>query len=106
MLTKAITALLKTAVKFSSSGETIKQSWKMAGEDIALTIKAKGLSLTDTQIAKLFDVFSIGEAIFENEDLGLELPLAERIIKLFEGSLQAERLEENGIKFTVLLKTE
>jgi len=49
-------------------------------------------------------VFSIAEAITPGGDLGLAMPVAQRILALFGGSVAVENEEQSGIRLTVSLQ--
>ena len=55
-------------------------------------------------IQEFFEIFSISEPITPGGDLGLEPPVAEKIIKLFGGSVMVENLNPPGVQFNVRLK--
>lgn len=103
LLTKAVQALLETAVKFSKPGEVVRLRRVLSRVGIQVAIVAGG-TIPDASLAKFFQVFSIGEAITPGGDLGLGPPVAQRILALFGGSITVENLEPAGIQLTVFLK--
>ncbi len=103
LLTKAVQALLETAVKFSKPGEVVRLNRLPCQEGIQIAIIAGG-TIPEPSLAKFFQVFSIGEAITPGGDLGLGPPVAQRILALFGGSITVENLEPAGIQLTIFLK--
>ncbi len=106
LLTKALNALLTTAVKFSQKGSRIAFSSELLNSEFSFRISTTGLPIPENLLPKFFDLFSITEAITPGGDLGLAPPLAERIITLFGGSVAVENLDLPGVCFTVKLKPE
>ncbi len=104
LLVKAFQALLETAVKFSDAGETVRLACQSAPDGIHVVIESRGRTIPAPAIPKFFDVFSIGEAITPGGDLGLDPPLAYRILSLFGGSVTIENRHPSGIQLTVSLK--
>jgi hypothetical protein len=49
-------------------------------------------------ITKFFEIFSIGEGMTPGGEMGLDLPLAHRILSLFGGSVTAENRQPVGIR--------
>jgi hypothetical protein len=55
-------------------------------------------------ITKFFEIFSIGEAMTPCGEMGLDPPLAHRILSLFGGSVTAENRQPVGIRLTAAFK--
>ena len=105
LLIKAFQALLETAVKFSSSGATVRLSGKNTPTESRLVIEATGRKIPPQALPRFFDVLAIGESITPGGDLGLGPPVAERIISLFGGSVTVENLDPSGIRLGIDLKS-
>jgi K+-sensing histidine kinase KdpD len=105
LLIKAFQALLETAVKFSSSGATVRLSGSAALTETRLAIETSGRKIPPQALARFFDVLAIGDSITPGGDLGLGPPVAERIISLFGGSVAVENLDPPGIRLAIVLKT-
>jgi two-component system sensor histidine kinase/response regulator len=104
LLVKALQALLETAVKFSDAGESVRLASQSAPDGIHVVIESRGRTIPAPAIPKFFDLFSIGEAITPGGDLGLDAPVAYRILSLFGGSVTIENRIPSGIQLTVSLK--
>lgn len=104
LLTKALAALLKTAVKFSNEGQLVTLSCSSTEDEIAIGIRATGQTIPEEAIPRFFEVFSIAEPITSGGDLGLSPAVAERILRLFDGTVTVENQEPPGISFMVRLK--
>ncbi len=101
---KAFIALMETAVKFSSPENAVEVSCDMAKNGFLVTICAKSGSIPEDAIPKFFEVFSIAKPITPGGDLGLGPPVAERILRLFGGSVTVSNQEPQGVVFKVWLK--
>ena len=104
-LSKALEALLETAIKFAKAGTTIRFSGTDLETGILLTIEASGRSILEKYLPRFFDVLAIADPIIPGGDLGLRPAVAERIITLFGGSVTAENLDPAGIRLTVRLRS-
>lgn len=105
LLEKALAALLETAVKFSEPGRTVDISFRNGEGSLRLTIDACGLNIPDTVLPRFFEVMAISESMTPGGDLGLAPAVAERIVKLFGGSVDVENRHPPGIRLTVNLRT-
>jgi two-component system, sensor histidine kinase and response regulator len=101
LLVKAFEALLETAVKFSNAGEIVQVTQHPS--ENAIEIESCGRSIPPAAIPKFFEIFSIGEAITPGGDLGLDAPVAHRILKLFGGTVAVENRDSPGIRITVFV---
>ena len=105
LLTRAMQALIETAVKFSERGETVRLACQTVEDSIEVTIESRGLTIPDNAIPKFFDIFTIGEALAPGGDLGVGPSVAFRILSLFDGSVKVANQIPAGIRLTVMLKT-
>ncbi|MCP5004770.1 MAG: HAMP domain-containing histidine kinase, partial [Planctomycetes bacterium] len=62
-------------------------------------------SIPDDVIPDFFEIFTSSGTVVPGGDLGLDPPIAERIIKLFGGSVFVENIESSKMLFTVKLKS-
>jgi two-component system, sensor histidine kinase and response regulator len=97
LLVRAFQALVETAVKFSTEGETVR----LFCEPGSVTIESCGRSIPTSALGKFFDVFSIAEAVTPGGDLGVGPALAHRILSLFGGSVSVANCSSPGIKLTI-----
>jgi len=101
---RALQALLDTAVKFSGPGQTVALAGREAEGTVALEISTWGQNVPADLVPKFFKVLGVSQAVAPGGDLGLSLPLAERVISLFGGSMGVENLTPPGLKITAHLK--
>ena len=104
LLLIALQALLETAVKFSVEDETVSLTTRTLADEGQVEIRSRGRSLPAAAIPRFFELFSITEAVTPGGDLGLDAPVAHRILKLCGGSVTVENLDSAGIQITVSLK--
>lgn len=104
LLVKAFSSLLETAVKFSA-GEPVAVVCTCSEKTVEIAISAKGRTIPADMLADFFDVFSASRPIAGVGDLGLGLPVAERIISLFDGSVAVRNEVPAGVSFIVRCRT-
>jgi len=104
LLVRALQALLETAVKFSDKGKVVRSAYGCGENSRTLTIESQGRTIPGPALAKLFDLFSIGDAITPGGDLGVGLPLAYRILSMFGASVSVANGESSGIRLSISLK--
>ncbi|MCP4702609.1 MAG: ATP-binding protein [Gammaproteobacteria bacterium] len=105
LLVKALTALFKTAVRLSEDGGVVDINCALTGDDAAIGIHTAGPAIPEELVPRFFEVYSVVNPITSQGDLGLEPPVAERIISLFGGTVRVENRKPSGVSFTVKLKT-
>ncbi|MCP5006835.1 MAG: hypothetical protein GY941_23250, partial [Planctomycetes bacterium] len=82
LLGKALTSLIKVAVKFSHRGGKINILCERVGTDVFVKIQVNQGSIPDDVIPDFFEIFTSSGTVVPGGDLGLDPPIAERIIKL------------------------
>jgi two-component system, sensor histidine kinase and response regulator len=105
LLIRALQALLETAVKFSTEGETVRLSQEMGPGATKLLIESQGRTIPSAALPKFFDLFSISESSTPGGDLGLGPPVAFRILAFFGASVSVANREPSGIRLTVSLRS-
>jgi len=101
---RALHALLDTAVKFSDPGQMVSLGWREADSTVSLEMTTWGQNVPAGLVPKFFKVMGVSQACAPGGELGLSLPLAERILSLFGGSLAVENVTPPGLKITVHFK--
>jgi two-component system sensor histidine kinase/response regulator len=104
LLVKALHALLETAVKFSTAGDAVRLACQPVSDAIQVGIESRGSSIPAAALGRFFELFSIGEAITPNGDLGLGPPVACRILALFGGSVTAENRQPSGMQLVATFR--
>ena len=104
-LVRAFQSLLETAVKFANPGTTVHLTKVVAPEEISLIITAEGRTIPAVALPNFFSLMKIANPIASGGDLDLAPALAERIVRLYGGTVVVENLNPPGIQMTVRLKT-
>jgi two-component system, sensor histidine kinase and response regulator len=104
LLVRALHALLETAVKFSTEGETVRLSGESLPNSLRVIIESRGRSIPSSALGKFFEILSIGEAMTPGGDLGVVPAMAYRILSLFGGSVSVANRTPSGIALTISLK--
>jgi signal transduction histidine kinase len=103
-LLRALQSLLETALKFARAGTTVRLTQATVPGEISLFIEADGRTIPPEALPHFFDLLAIAKPITGVDDLGLAPALAERIVKLYGGTVSVENLTPPGIRLTVRLK--
>jgi two-component system sensor histidine kinase/response regulator len=101
LLVKALRALVETAVKFSSAGQAVRVGGRRSADRVEIVIQSYAGALSKETLTRFFDLFSIAEVATGGADIGLDPPVAQRIIVLFGGTVTVENREPSGIQLTV-----
>ncbi|MFN7937360.1 MAG: hybrid sensor histidine kinase/response regulator [Bryobacteraceae bacterium] len=104
LLTRAMHALLETAVKFSSQDAVVRLGYAESPDSWKIVFDVDGWTIPSSAIARFFDPFAIAEALSPGGELGLSAPMASRIVSLFGGSVDVANRDETGIRLTVRLR--
>jgi len=102
-LTRALTRLIETGIKFSkSAGEVVVSAYPMEHE-VMLVIKASGWVIPEKEVPDFFEVLAIGRAITPRGDLGLSPAVANQIINLLGGRVMIRNRTPDGIEIVAHL---
>jgi PAS domain S-box-containing protein len=91
-LAQALTNLLNNAAKYTPpAGEIRLTVEREEGGRVAIRVRDTGVGITADLLPKIFDLFTQGERALDRSEggLGIGLTLAQRLIKLHGGSLEA-----------------
>ena len=102
-LTKALTYLLRTGIKFSKPGRKLMLGLDLNPDDVSLVIKADGYGVPEEELARFFDVLAIGKSLVPEGDLGLSPAVAAQIIKLMGGQVRITNVLPHGVRMEVSL---
>ena len=74
-------------------------------DELCIGIQARGTVIPEEAIGTFFEVLSIPSGPISHAGaLGFGPPVAERIIKLFGGSVKVENQDPLGVLFSIMLK--
>jgi DNA-binding response OmpR family regulator len=105
---QAFNAILKTAASLSNQNSEIDIICKPTkfNKSVLISIHTQGTTLPDSKIKKIFGMFSVIEPLdLDEKDLAFGPAVAEKIITLFDGSVNLENnITNNGMVFNIKLK--
>ena len=96
-LTRAMTRLIETGIKFSTPKTEIVLSAFPLEHEVMVVIQARGYSIPEPDLPKFFEVLASGRAIAPRGDIGLSPPVAGQIIKLLGGRVTIKNSTPAGI---------
>jgi signal transduction histidine kinase len=103
-LRHALAELIANAAAFSASnGEIVRTEWASDGM-VWITISDSGPGIPDDDLERVFEPFyQANRRRFEQQGIGLGLPLAKGIIEMHGGSLELQSRVGQGTLVTVCL---
>ncbi|HEY1341667.1 MAG TPA: hybrid sensor histidine kinase/response regulator [Bryobacteraceae bacterium] len=104
LLVKALQSLIETGVKFSKPGQSVQVTCCGPADEVQVAIQSSAGRIPAMAIARFFEIFSIGEGMAPAGEMGLDPPIAHRILSLFGGSVTAENRDPAGIRITAAFK--
>jgi signal transduction histidine kinase len=97
------TNLLSNAVKYSPAGGPIDVVLRVAGPDLVLSVRDRGIGISATDRARLFESFHRGNNVGTIPGTGLGLAVVKRAVDAHGGSIDVTSAEGEGTTFTVRL---
>jgi PAS domain S-box-containing protein len=90
-LSQALTNLLNNAAKYTPPPGEIHLAVEKEGGVVAIRVRDTGVGITADLLPKIFELFTQGERPLDRSEggLGIDLTLAQRLIKLHGGSIEA-----------------
>lgn len=98
--------LLNNARKYSDDGSPIQVSVERDGSEVVITVSDRGVGIDAQLLPRIFELFVQGSRSLERErgGLGIGLTLAERLVRLHGGSIEAKSAGAGqGAEFSVRL---
>lgn len=95
--------LLNNAIKFSNQQGKIEISVKQIDNSVIVSIKDYGIGMTNDEQNKIFNQYYQADSSHNKLGFGLGLPIAKRIVNLFNGDIFVESEKHKGSTFTVKL---
>ncbi len=105
-LTQAVSNLLNNAAKYTNPGGNISLTGEIIGGEAVISIEDTGIGISSKSLPRIFEMFKQAERSQGQSDqgLGIGLTLANRLIKMHGGTLDAQSEGVNkGSIFTVRL---
>ena len=98
--------LLSNALKFSPREGTVRMGLTQRKNRIIFWVQDQGPGIPQEAMEHIFTRFYQADSSHKQEGNGLGLALVDKILKLEDGTIQAENCTEGGCRFTVTLETE
>ena len=95
--------LLDNALKFTSSGGSIRVRLAVSGGEITLRVEDDGCGIAPADVPRVFDRFWRGEAARHKPGNGLGLSLVKAIVTSYGGNIRCESALGKGTIFTIRL---
>jgi signal transduction histidine kinase len=105
-ISQVLVNLLSNAVQYGEADKPVTATVRGEAREVVLTVHNCGPAIAPSQIARLFDPvkrLKDGEAASTNNNLGLGLYIAERIVIAHGGTIEVKSSEKDGTVFTVRL---
>ncbi|MEI7958543.1 MAG: response regulator [Verrucomicrobiota bacterium] len=105
LLAKALEALLEAAMQFSKFGEAIRFSSSASDTEVLLVISTTGSHVPEAVLPRFFDILAMENDLIPPGFLGLRMPVAQRIISIYDGSVTVDNIRPSGIQLAVRFKS-
>jgi signal transduction histidine kinase len=105
-ISQVLVNLLSNAVQYGDADKPVTATVRGEADEVVLTVHNYGPAISPSQIARLFDPvkrLKDGQAASSNNNLGLGLYIAERLVIAHSGTIEVKSSEKDGTVFTVRL---
>lgn len=105
-LTQIVTNLVTNAIKFTETGHVILTIRKLNNQFI-FTVEDTGIGIPEDQLVTIFDKFKQVDSSYNRKygGTGLGLAITQRLVRMFEGTINVKSELNRGSTFTVTLPT-
>lgn len=103
LLKNIVSNLLSNAIKFSPTGATIQVNCGSEGNMFVLSVKDKGIGISDEDKERLFGRFFRGKNAVNIQGTGLGLHIVAKYLELLHGSIRVESVLNEGTTFKIYL---
>jgi len=95
-LLQSIQTLLAAAEKLNSAENPVLISGKADAARVVVSITSSGQTVPEELMKTMFEAFSAERSASYIEDLGLKLPVAEKMIRAMQGRVRVENTDDPG----------
>jgi two-component system, OmpR family, sensor histidine kinase BaeS len=106
LLSRAVSNVLSNAVRHCNEGGSVTLDIDDTGGQTCISIHNTGIPIPEDEIPKVFERLYRGEYARNSPGSGLGLTIAERIVRLHQGTIEIESGDTIGTKFTFRLPSE
>ena len=100
---EALGNILDNAVKYSYEDSTIQVLIREYELYVAISVKNKGIGISEQESSKIFGRFYRSEKVLQKEGVGLGLYLARKILQRENGYIEVRSEEGDGAEFILYL---
>lgn len=100
---QAVATILKTTIQLSNENEQVLIEYATSESTLDVYIQSHGKTLPEDTLSSIFNIFSNKRASSYLEQMGLELPLAAKIISAMEGSVSIKNTDPQHILIKLTL---
>jgi signal transduction histidine kinase len=103
-LQRVLENLVNNAIKYSPEGGAVEISVAVDGDEAVLRVRDHGIGISPDALPRIFDrSYRAPEAAAHAPGLGLGLSIAAQVVKLHDGTIEAEAAVGSGTTFSVRL---
>jgi CheY-like chemotaxis protein len=102
-LVQSLETLFLATAKLNEAGEPLPIIGKAEKNSIIIQVLAKGALVPDELLKTIFEPFSLERSASYLEELGLRLPVAEKMIRAMFGKIVIEKTEDSGLVIQISL---
>lgn len=95
--------IISNAIKFSPTQEDVFVSITQANSEVVISVKDKGIGITEADRHKIFEPFHRGSNVAGIKGTGLGLYIVKKAVDTLKGKLEIESAENKGTTITVKL---
>lgn len=101
---EALFNIVDNALKYSPAGSTVQVSIKKYNMYVSIRVSDEGIGIKESEHARIFQRFYRGEAVQQQEGIGIGLYLAREIVCLENGYIKVHSRKSGGTVFEIYLK--
>lgn len=99
MMEKVMQNLIENAIKFTEEDGTINILLSPNQNSILVKVRDNGCGINENELPHIFDRFSQGKRISQNDGVGLGLAIVHKILEVHGIKISVESVEGNGTTF-------
>ncbi len=104
-LEKLIQEIIENGLRYSDTEQEVFVNGYLSGEYYCIDVIDKGECISDEKINSLSNLKRLSENQYKEEGIGLGLPIAVKIIELFDGALEFDKTNNcNTIRISIPIK--
>ncbi len=102
-LNLALMCLLENAIRYTSPAGLIELRLRASGDLAVLDLRDSGIGMSDEVLANIFERFYRADDAHSTRGFGLGLPIAQKVVEIYGGTLTVKSAPDQGSTFTITL---